>query len=271
MYVGIDVGGTKTLLATLNDDGVIVESDKSPTPKKYEDFLAQVAERLSHFKHHDFRAGGAGLPGTLDRRRGTILHMGNLPWKNEPIHRDLERIFDCPVVIENDAKMAALSEAMLLKHKYSKVLYVTVSTGIGYGLVVDQKLDSNIGDEGGKDILLEHRGKLMPWEEFASGHALAERYGMRASDITDENTWRTISRYVAQGLIHLIAITEPEIVVIGGGVGTYFDRYGKILDAELKKYDLPSVKMPKLAGAQRPEQAVVFGCYDLAKQVYGHD
>src|SRR5580704_7099500 len=123
MYVGIDVGGTKTLLTVLNNDGVIVERDKSPTPKKYKDFLAQLEQTLSHFEHHDFKAGGAGIPGKIDRQHGLVIHMGNLSWKDEPIQHDLEKIFDCPIVIENDAKMAALSEAMLLKHKYSKVLY----------------------------------------------------------------------------------------------------------------------------------------------------
>jgi glucokinase len=271
MYVGIDVGGTKTLAAALNNEGVIVEQEKFPTPKKYDAFLVKLEQTLSHFEHHDFKAGGAGLPGTLDRKHGQIISMGNLPWKDVPILHDLEKLANCPFVIENDAKMAGLSEAMLLKDKFTKVLYVTVSTGIGYAVIDNQRIDTNIGDAGGKNILLEYRGKLMPWEEFASGKALAERYGKRASDITDEKTWRIICRYIAQGLIELIAVIEPEVIVIGGGVGSYFERYGKILEKELHKYKLPTTTLPKLMGAQRAEEAVVYGCYDLAKQVYAHD
>ena len=63
---------------------------------------------------------------------------------------------------------------------------------------------------------------------------------------------------------------QPEVIVIGGGVGTYFDRFGKILAAEIKKYKIPLVKQPVLRQAQRPEEAVVFGCYDLAKQEFAH-
>ena len=59
-------------------------------------------------------------------------------------------------------------------------------------------------------------------------------------------------------------------IVIGGSVGTYFDRYGKFLEAELKKFETPLVKAPALRGAARPEEAVIYGCYDYAKQLYGN-
>ena len=267
--MGIDVGGTKTLVAALNDGGEILEHDKFPTPKDYDDFLKQLDQVLSHFMHHDFQAGGAGLPGRLNRDKGLIVRLGNLPWLNEPIQKDLEAVCRCPIVIENDAKMGGLSEAMLLKDRYQKVLYVAIGTGIGVALINKGVIDTNIADGGGHSLTLEHRGKFMPWEEFAAGRAIAERYGKPAHDISDEKTWRAISRYLAQGLIHYMAVTDPEVIVLGGSVGSYFDRYGAILKEELQKYNLPLITLPELVGAQRPEEAVVYGCYDLAKQVYG--
>ena len=271
MYVGIDIGGTKTLVAVLNAHGVVIESFKFPTPKKYDNFLLELAHTLAHFKHQEFLAGGVGMPVTVfDRAHERAINFGNLPWKNVPVQHDVEKLFHCPFVVENDAKMAALSEANLLKKQYNKVLYVTVSTGIGYGLVTDGIIDSNIGDGGGRAILLEHKGKLQPWEDFASGHALVGRYGKLAEQIHDKETWTAICRDLAKGFVHLIAITEPEVIVIGGSVGRYFDRYGDILAAEIKKYHIPLVPLPALRSAQRPEEAVVFGCYDYAKQKFGH-
>jgi predicted NBD/HSP70 family sugar kinase len=271
MYLGVDIGGTKTLVAVLTSSGEIRESARFPTPKNYDHWLLELRHTLAHFEHHDFTAAGLGMPATiLDRQHGRGIAFGNLPWRNVPVQADLERVAKCPVVIENDAKMAALSEAMLLKHKYDKVLYVTVSTGIGIGFVDHEVIDTNIGDGGGKTMLIEHKGKHVPWESFASGHAIVERYGKKAMDIEDKATWQAICRDLAKGLIELIAITEPEIIVIGGGVGTYFDRYGKILAQEIKKYHMPLITMPKLIKAQRPEEAVVYGCYDLAKQRLPH-
>jgi predicted NBD/HSP70 family sugar kinase len=270
MYVGVDIGGTKTLVAVLDEHGRIQHSVKFPTPKDYDHFLLELRHVAHHLPEHDFLAGGVGMPVTVfDRKHGRGLSFGNLPWRNVPIQHDVERIFHCPIVIENDAKLAALSEAMLLKHDYHTVLYVTVSTGIGYGLVVDGQIDTSIGDSGGKGLLLEHKHKFVPWESFASGHAIVERYGKLAKDITSETTWRAIARDLAKGLIELIAMAEPEAIIIGGGVGSYFDRYGHLLEQEIARYHIPLIKLPVLLQARRPEEAVVYGCYDLAKQTYG--
>ncbi len=271
MYLGVDVGGSKTLAAVLDDNGTIVESSKIATPQNYDSFLEEIAKFLDGFSNHDFRAAGVGIPAThLDRANGIGISFGNLTWKNVPVQADIEKIAHCPVVVENDAKLASLSEAMLLK-QYSKVLYVTISTGIGYGLTVNQHIDSNIGDGGGALLLTEYKGKLVPWESFASGRAIYERYGKKAADITDPTVWRRIAHDLSRGFNELIAITEPDVIVVGGGVGTYFERLAAPLEAELQAFSNPLVKIPPFVKAQRPEEAVVYGCYDLAKATYGNN
>ena len=270
MYVGVDVGGTKTLVAVLDAHGVIKERMKFLTPQDYDEFLEQLRQALDGFKTRDFKVGGIGVPGVLDRKHGRALDFANLPWRNVSVQHDVERICDCPMAIENDAKLAGLSEAMLLKNKYAKVLYVTVSTGIGIALIDNQVIDTNIGDSGGASLIVENKEQLVSWESFASGHAIVERFGKKAMDITDEKTWAIIARDLSKGMIELIALAEPDAIVIGGSVGTYFDRYGALLSAELKKYDLPLLTIPPILGAQRPEEAVIYGCYDLARQVYPH-
>lgn len=270
MYVGVDVGGTKTLLAVLNEHGEIVEQKKFPSPKTYANFILELQHATSQLETKDFKAGAVAIPGRIDRKHGRGIVLSNLGWKNFSIQHDAEKIFHCPILIENDTKLAGLSEAMLIKDKYSRIAYVTISTGIGYTLVVDGQLDLNVGDTGGRAIQLDHNGKIMAWEDFASGRAIVERYGKMAKDIDDEATWRQISRELAQGFIHLIAVLEPEVIVIGGSVGQYFDKYASLLAKEIERYKLPMVKTPELRQAQRPEEAVIFGCYDYAKQVYGH-
>jgi predicted NBD/HSP70 family sugar kinase len=270
MYVGVDIGGTKTLVAVLDEHGVIVERSKFPTPQDYGVFLEDLRKTAASLKIQDYMAGATGIPGSIDREHGIAIKLGNLPWRNSPIRNDFEEIFNCPIAIENDAKLGALSEAMLLKDTYNKVLYVTVSTGIGVGLVVNGVIDTNLADSGGRTIMIEHDGQMMSWEDFASGRAIVARYGKKASEITDETTWKAICRDLAKGFIHLIAIIQPEVIVVGGGVGTYFDRYGQFLQAEIEKYQIPLLKLPVLVEAQRPEEAVIYGCYDLAKQTFPH-
>lgn len=270
MYLGIDVGGTKTLIATFTNDGHVSEETKFPTPKNYDHFLLELRNALTHFKHKDFKAAGVGIPvSVFDREHGIGVSFGNLPWKKVPIEHDIQKIVNCPIVVENDAKMAAFSEAFYLQGVHSRVLYVTVSTGIGVGLVVNGEIDKNIGDAGGKSMMIEHRGKRVSWEEFSSGKAIVRRYGKLAEEIHNEHTWQLICRDLAKGLIELIAIIQPEAIVMGGSVGNFFERYGKLLRQELKKYEMPLVRMPKLMKAKFPNQAVIYGCYLLAHQEFG--
>ncbi len=270
MYLGVDIGATKTLVAALDEQADIIEQVRFPTPEKYEQFLNELRQTLAGFKHNSFKAGGVGITGIIDREHGRRFASGKLAWQDIPIKTDAELITQCPIIVENDAKLAGLSEAMLLKDSFNKVLYLTVSTGIGFSLIVDGIIDTSIGDSGGNNIMIEDKGKRISWEALASGRAIVKRFGKRAEDIVDEASWKIIAHNVSMGLIEVVAITEPDVVVIGGGVGTHFDRFDRFLTAELKNYKLPSIHLPELRGAQRPEEAVIYGCYDLAKQVFSH-
>lgn len=269
MYLGIDIGGTKTLLASLDKNGVILEQLKFPTPNDYGEFIRQLTIKVEKLTTKTFVSCGVGVPGRLDRRQGVGIAMGNLPWKHVTIKTDIEAIVHCPVVVENDAKLAGLSEAMLLKDRYSHVAYITISTGIGLGIVNNQTIDPSFLDSEAGMMPLEHHGKMVPWESFASGKAIVQTYGKRARDITDETTWRQITYNIAVGLINIIAILQPEVIVLGGSVANCFDRFYDLLNKQLRQYETPLVPIPPIIHAARPEQAVIYGCYDLAKSLHG--
>jgi len=268
MYLGIDVGGTKTLVAALDEHGVIIEEVKFFTPAKYPVFLEELTANVDKLTTKDFKAVGVGIPGKVDRKNGIGVAFGNLSWQDVPIEHDIIKFTHTPTVIENDANLAGLSEAMLLKH-YRKVLYLTISTGIGSGYIVDQEIDPELADSEAGHIHLWHKGTDQQWESFASGHAIFIQFGKKAQDITDATTWQTIARNLAVGFLDLIAVFEPNVIVVGGSVGTYYDRFGGYLTARLKRYDIPLLTIPPIQPAQRPERAVVYGCYDLARSKFG--
>ncbi len=271
MYIGVDIGGTKTLVAVLNPSGVIVEKITFPTPQKYDEFLSQLKDSVATFEHQDYRAAGVAVPGRLNREKGEVLVLGNLPWHKEPIQADCEKILSCPVIIENDAKLAGLSESMLNRDA-DTVLYITVSTGIGTAVIQKQRLDPAMLSSEGGHMILPFKGELTPWESFASGHAIYEHFGKKASEIdaSDEKSWSYIARNLSVGIFELLTTIGPDLVIIGGSIGTYFDNYASPLNAELNKYATPYVMIPKIIKAKRPEEAVIYGCYDLVKQVFNH-
>ncbi len=182
---------------------------------------------------------------------------------------DIEKILNCPVVIENDAKLAGLSEALALDAKPENVLYVTIGTGISCALITDGKINAAMADSEGGLILVEFRDKMTQWEDVISGRAIVERFGKRATDINDERTWKIISRDIAVGLIDLIAVIQPDLIIMGGGVNTNFKKYIMPLKDVLKKFETPLVPIPPIIQAKHPEEAVIYGCYALAKERYG--
>lgn len=268
MYLAVDIGGTKTLVATISDDGVIQEKHRFPTPKNYESLLQSLREAAQEFKTKEFAGGGVGVPGHIDYEHGVSVNSPHVAWGHVPLRDDCAKIFGCQFVIDNDANMAALSEAMLHK-EFQTVLYFTVSTGIGTGLVRDQHINPALLKSEGGHIVLPYRDKLMDWEDFASGSAIVKEFGKRAEAITDEDDWRTIAHNLALGFFAHIAILQPDLIVVGGSIGTYFSRYSKYLSEELKQYEVSIVPVPPIVEAKRPEEAVLFGCYDAAKQKFG--
>ena len=269
MILAVDIGGSKVLVATFSNDGKLERSQKFKTPIMYPDFIDELKttiRKLLGDKQPD--ACAIALPGNIDRENGVALFFGNLPWENVAIRNDLSDVLTCPIILENDAKMAGVAEADAVKEFYSRVLYVTVSTGIGIGLTVNGKIDQSVSDAGGRGIMLEHQGKIMAWEEFASGKAIVAQTGKMASEIVDESDWYLVARNLAIGLIDLIVLLGPDCIVIGGGVGAHLEKFHEKLFSELELYQSKMVvSIPAITKSKHPEEAVIYGGYLLAKQL----
>lgn len=269
MYLAIDIGGTKTLLAVFTGTGKLKQSIKFKTPVLYDDFRDELTVNVAKLSTSKFKLCCVAVPGKVDRTNGVAIAFGNLPWTNVPMGTDVKNIVNCDVYIENDGNLAGLYEARQVP-EFSKAIYLTVSTGIGSVLVVDGKIQESTRDAEVGQMLMEHGGKLMRWEEFASGKAIVKKYGKKASEIPadDSATWYAISRNIAIGLIDVIATLTPDVVIFGGGVGSHFDKFGDRVAEELKIYENPLLTLPKIVQAKHPEEAVVYGCYELAKDFH---
>lgn len=266
MYLGVDIGGTKTLLGLFQKDGTLVEKIRFETPKTYHTFLSVFRSTYEALKHHNIDMVAVAAPGMIDRKTGTVEAFGNLPWKNVPLQKDIEHITTAPALIENDANLAGLSEANNIKKDFKRTLYITISTGIGTGIITSGIIDPEFADSEGGHMMLEHNGKLVAWEDFASGRAISQRFKKQASEITDQKTWTIIARDIARGILNLIAVTQPDVIIIGGGVGTHFAKFDELLKKQLEKYETPLTPIPPISRAKMPEDAVLYGCYQLIKQ-----
>lgn len=265
MILAIDIGGTKTLLCTVDNQNNLLTQTRFATPQDYDEFLLELKKTVESLDISDVSAVGVGVPGILNRADGLIVRLGNLPWKHKPIANDVQAICQKPTTIENDAKLAGLYEAYELRDTYKRALYVTISTGIGIGFTVNGKLVNTISDAGGKGMVFEHNNELFPWERYASGKALFEEFGQRASDIEDPAIWQEVARRLVPGFTALITLLSPDVITIGGGVGAHYNKFEHIFEPLLESYLVEGTKKPDILMAKNAEEAVVYGAALLAR------
>lgn len=273
MYtIGIDLGGTNLRIALFNEKGEIISEQSRPTEaeKGPEYAIHNMAEAINELKsQYHIKAVGIGSPGPLLPSTGVIIEPPNLPgWVNVPIVDMLEEKTGLPVSLENDANAAALAEATLGAGKGAgSVFFITVSTGIGGGYVLNGQLVSgaqgNCGEIGNMIVNPSpdayqgpglNKGAL---EGLASGTAigrigkerlnisngaqgvfqLAEQGNEHAQEIVDEAI-----NYLAIGLANIIHTVNPEVIIIGGGVMKSKDLILEPLIEKTREYVYPSLK-----------------------------
>lgn len=263
--IGIDLGGTKVFTAVCNMNGYIVNKIKFSTDassgrghviQKINDSIYQVI-RLSNISIEDIAAIGISSPGPLDVSGGIVLCAPMLGWDNVPLCNLLQEEFKVPVYLENDGNAAAFGELLLGAGRgCSNLIYITVSTGIGSGIIIDKKIYHGKHDAAGEfgHICIEPDGRKCDCgnygclEAYASGTAIAriakelvrkEKYSKLLEisnnaiesidciavekaayegDGLSTKIWYEAGRRLGHGISVLMQILDPEIVIIGGGV-----------------------------------------------------
>lgn len=262
MIIAVDTGGTKTLVASFAKSGKRDKETKFLTPVDVHEYISQLVATIGDIAHGtEPSAICIALPGTV-RRDGMLVSARNLGWKEVDMKQLLIRHFACPIFVENDANLGGVGAVRLIDDVPSRCLYVTVSTGIGTGMVVDGKLLGGLEQCEGGNIFLEHDGVTKRWEEFASGRAIHTTYKKYARDITSKRVWNVISKNISAGLLALWPVLRPEMIIIGGSIGTYFERYGEHLNGMLREY--LGYRAPLVVQSPKPEEVVIYGCYYYA-------
>src|SRR5688500_3078234 len=140
MYLAVDVGASKTLLALFDEQGQIIKQTKLQTAPQYQAFLETLDEGLpALIENQIVKLAGSARPGAASETREKV--STNLQWGETSIRSHLERLLKIPVRIDNDCNLAGLAEAVMgAGQEYSIVLYVTLSTGVGTGVIINKKI-----------------------------------------------------------------------------------------------------------------------------------
>jgi len=263
--IGVDIGGTKVAIGIVDESGMMIEQSIIPTDLSIApfdmisiiNFEVKKVIKSSEIQEEAIKGIGIGAPGPLDSKRGEIICPPNLPtWTNIPIQEWVERAFPFPVKLENDANAAALAEKWIgAGQDHDDFIYMTVSTGIGAGIIADGKLlrgrKGNAGDIG--HIVVDPSfgqctcGQYGCLEWIASGTAISregskimgetlstkavfELYEQRQPEIVTYID--SVINVLGEACANLINTFDTEKIVIGGGVS----KTGDTLFAPIRSY-----------------------------------
>ena len=271
LVLGIDLGGTKILSAVVSASGKILSQDYCPTPAQDYPALVQCmlksanrALKQAGISANRLAAVGIGAAGLSDPEKGTLFTSPHLPQcRDVPLGDDIARGLGVKTFITNDANAAALGEFYFGAGRGAhNFIYITISTGIGGGIIIDDRLytgaTGTAGEVGHMTIAADgppcRCGNKGCWEALASGSALSRearrkiKEGAQTSILSyadgdiDRVTAETVQQaaeqgdalaeeliartgyYFGIGLANLINIFNPELIIIGGGLSNMGDR-----------------------------------------------
>ena len=269
MIIAIDTGGTKTLVASFSDEGILLKSFEFPTPKSTIDYISSIQSVIIHELQPDkIEAISIAAPGIIENQ--TIKWAKNLDWRNFDIKAEFEKIFPKTLIfLENDANLAGLFEAQNLSAK--NTLYLTFSTGVGGGFITNKHINRGLSQSEVGRVPVHFHNQTIEWEEIASARKIVELYGKFVSEISANETekWQEIAERISLGILTIIPIFQPDFIVFGGSLGGQFENYHQILEKIIREKVDPEIKIPRLILAQKPKEAVIYGCYKFAKNQLG--
>lgn len=292
--IGVDIGGTRLRAALIDRDGTVLARTETLTRAKDgpDAVVAQIVELCATVTASigGERIAGAGIsaPGPIDTVRGVALGVPTLSnWHDIPIVAMIEDALGLRVRLENDAIAAANGEWRFgAGRDLSNLVYVTVSTGVGGGVVLDGRLlHGRMGMAAHVGHMIVQRGGERCscgasgcWEAYASGTAFARRIrartgaasgpaeifaAARAGDVlagelvAEEGAWLGVG---VAGLLHLYS---PEAVILGGGVSNGFDLFRPAMEREIAALAMPAFRDVPVVQAGLGENSGLVGAAAL--------
>ena len=265
ILVGLDIGGTKFMVAAADPETLQVLSVvKEATPSDLDDGLNLLHTLIGRVTHGTPVIGiAAAVGGPLDWQTGVVSPLHQPAWRNVPLARIMHDRWHVPFRCDVDTNVAALGEYYLGEYTESRLLYLTLSTGMGGGFIIDGKIYR--GGLGGAHPEVGHQaipfrcahpervqcdcGLSDCLEGLISGTAIRRIYGKPAENL-EPAEWDEVARNLGMGLRNMAAIYAPDVIVIGGGVAQQGEKLlapaRAVMTSHLKLVPAPRVMVSKL-------------------------
>ncbi|HSL28183.1 MAG TPA: ROK family protein [Anaerolineales bacterium] len=264
LFIGLDIGGTKIMVAAADREGNILRRARTGTSTSLEEDLANINSMVVEVAGEDKIASmGAAIGGPLDWERGIVSPLHQPAWRDIPLKALMESKWGCPFHVDVDTNVAAVGEYRWGGVSASRFLYLTLSTGMGGGFLVDGEIyrgQNGAHPEVGHQSIHFRCANLSAvqcecgapdcLEGLISGNGVRRIYGKPAESLSPEE-WDEVAYNLGQGLRNLAALYAPDLIRIGGGVavggGANFIRKARaVMEEHLKLVPAPKVALSEL-------------------------
>jgi len=279
VFIGLDIGGTKIIAAATDDNGHILRRERAGTPLSYDEGLALIHEMIAKVADGaEIAAIGAGAGGPLNWQTGVVSPLNQPEWRDIPLTAIMEERYGCAFSVDVDTNLAALAEYHHALEKVPRFFYLTVSTGVGGGMIVDGEIyrgmhgeHPEVGHQSVPYRLADERTVACPCgsngclEALISGGGIRRLYRKPPEELSGAE-WEEVAWNLGQGLRNLAVICLPDVIVVGGGV-TYGARETMLAPAiQVMRDHLKIVPHPKVVASEMGEQNVLGGAILLAQR-----
>lgn len=281
-YIGIDLGGTNIRVGAIDENENIIFEYKEPTYKEVsnsEDLYIKIKELIKKVPNYEqAKAIGLGVPGSVNIETGRIVTSKNVSiLKNFPLVENLNKEFNKPIYIENDAKVAGLAEALTGNGKEKNIVcYITISTGLGGGVVVNKNIyhgSSNLGGylsrmildgENTSDSLISGTALYNKAKEKLDINNAEEIFKLSETNNLANEIVSEFKKNLVVLLINISATINPDIIIFGGGVLKSKEYFLEDVIKEFKNRAHPLTKNIIIDTAKHEEPGILGACL-LAK------
>ncbi len=279
IYIGLDIGGTKFMVAAADETCELIRETREETPADLHEGIDLLNRMIAEVRHdEDIIAIGAAIGGPLDWKTGVVSPLHQPQWRNVPLKQIMEQEWQRPFFVDVDTNVAALAEYRFGRTKAEKLFYMTVSTGIGGGYVMDGALYRGMGgahpEVGHQCITYRCRfperiscecGATNCLEGLVSGNGIRRVYAQAAENL-DEEYWEEVSYNLGQGVRNIATIYLPDVIALGGGVSVG-GGYKLIADIQnILQENLKIVPIPRVVLSELGYHTALLGAVVLAMQ-----
>lgn len=264
IYIGFDMGGTKTLVAAADAQGNLLRRARRPTLLDFDECWQSLNQMIVEVADGEqIAAIGASVGGPLVWQTGVVSPLHQPQWRDIPLKQMMEDRWGVPFYVDVDTNVAVFGEYLYGGEQADRLLYVTVSTGLGGGFMVDGKIYRGIGgahpEVGHQSINYKcsnpagiqcECGVPDCLEGIVSGNAIRRIYGVEPKDLHQEG-WEEVAYNLGQGLRNMVALYAPDVITLGGGVivgqGDWLiDRARQVMEDHLRIVPIPQVRLSPL-------------------------